>query len=232
MSKPRRSRAAWACALWVVASWSARAGEQALAVGLDALDARGRFTDGAAFCPPAGNATKDVSPGVTWSRGPEGTRSYALLMTDPDVPADLTQINRPGTVIAREAPRTTVFHWVLADIPSTLTSLSTGVESRGLVPGGKPVGPTPHGRRGANVFTTFLANVAGMGGTYGGYDGPCPPANDERIHRYIVRVLALDIPTLGLSGPFTGADVERAAAGHVLAEGRATGTYSIRAGAK
>ena len=102
----------------------------------------------------------------------------------------------PGTVSASEAPRVMVSHRVLAH-PPTLTSVSTGVESRDLVPGGKPIGPSPHGLRGANVYTTFLADVAGMGGTFGGYDGPCPPANDVRAYRYIVHVLALDVPTLG-----------------------------------
>ena len=74
------------CASWVAANGPAQAGGQALAVKLDSLDANGRFADRAAFCPPPSSATKDVSPGVTWSRGPDGTRSYALLMIDPAVP--------------------------------------------------------------------------------------------------------------------------------------------------
>ncbi|WP_238858330.1 YbhB/YbcL family Raf kinase inhibitor-like protein [Faunimonas pinastri] len=198
---------------------------------VDAIDDRGRFADSAVFCPPSSSNAKDVSPGVAWSKGPPKTRSYALLMMDPDVPADLGLINKPGTIIARNAPRMRVFHWVLADIPPAITAIPAGVESPGLVPGGKPIGTTPYGLRGTNVFTSFLADVKGMAGTYGGYDGPCPPANDVRPHRYIVRVMALDIATLGLSGSFTGADLERASDGHVLAEGRAVGTYSLKPGA-
>ena len=44
-------------------------------------------------------------------------------------------------------------------------------------------------------------------------------------------VYALDVPTLGLSGAFTGADVRRAMAGHVLAEAKLLGTYAIHPGA-
>ena len=220
----------WAALAMAASGCSAHAEVSELPVRIDALDARGRFADRAAFCPPPGSTAKDVSPGVIWSKGPPGTRSYVLLMTDPDVPADLTLINKPGVAIAREAPRMRVFHWVLADIPPTITAIPAGADSEGLEPGGKPVGPTPHGLRGANVFTTFLSGVKGMTGTYGGYDGPCPPANDQRVHRYVVRVLALDVATLGLSGPFTGTDVERAMTGHVIAEGEAVGTYSLNQG--
>jgi hypothetical protein len=70
-----------------------------------------------------------------------------------------------------------------------------------------------------------------MSGTYGGYDGPCPPFNDARVHGYRFAVYALDVPTLGLSGAFTGDDVRRAMAGHVLAEAKILGTYAIHPGA-
>jgi Raf kinase inhibitor-like YbhB/YbcL family protein len=202
------------------------AAESTLSVRIEGLDASGRFADSAAFCPPR-NGPKDVSPGVSWSPGPEGTRSYALLMTDPDVPQDFSLINKPGTTIPANAPRTSVFHWVLADIPAGIASLAWGAESEGLVSGGKPVGPTPHGLRGANVYTSFLATTDGMAGTYGGYDGPCPPANDQRIHHYTLKVVALDVATLGLSGAFDGQAVEKAIAGHVLASGEAVATYTL-----
>lgn len=216
-------------ALAAIGSGPARATEAALTVMLDGLDPSGRFPDRSSFCPPSTGGAGDVSPGVAWSSGPVGTLSYALLMSDLDVPVDLALINKAGVVIPRGAPRTRVFHWVLVDMPASVRALPPGVEGDGLVPGGKPVGPTPHGLRGANVFTTFLAGVPGMAGTYGGYDGPCPPKNDEREHRYTVRVVALDVATLGLSGAFTGQAVERAMAGHVLAEGEAGGTYSLNA---
>lgn len=199
--------------------------EAVLSVTVGSLDAENRFTDSAAFCPPKGSG--DVSPLVSWSSGPVGTRSYILLMSDADVPRDLSAINKPGIVIPADAPRMRVFHWVLVDIPAHLRSIPAGAESAGLVAGGKSIGLTAHGLRGANVFTTFLSSVKGMAGTYGGYDGPCPPVNDQRTHRYVVEIFAVDITSLSLSGAFTGEDVEGAMQGHVLARGATTADYSL-----
>lgn len=198
-----------------------------LTVTIAGLDASGRFADDAAFCPPASSAKKDLSPAVSWSAGPEGTHSYALTMTDPDVPKDMSLINKPGTTIEDGAPRITIHHWVLSDIPATVTALDKGAESDGLKPRGKPIGATPHGLRGANVFTSFLAGNPDMAGTYGGYDGPCPPVNDERPHHYTIRVYDLDVPTLGLTGAFDGPALEAAVKGHVLARGEAVATYAL-----
>ncbi|RBP16829.1 hypothetical protein DFR50_104106 [Roseiarcus fermentans] len=203
------------------------ASEATLSVRIDGLDAGGWFPDSAAFCPPASSARKDVSPAISWTAGPPGTRSYAILMTDPDVPQDFGQINRAGVTIPAAAPRVRVFHWALVDVPSSRTALAQGEDGDRLVPGGKPVGETGHGRRGANVYTTFLANVHGMAGLYGGYDGPCPPANDERVHRYSIRVIALDVATLGLTGAFDGEAALAAAEGHILASGAATADYAL-----
>ncbi|MBY3032711.1 YbhB/YbcL family Raf kinase inhibitor-like protein [Rhizobium leguminosarum] len=225
-----RNKSIWA-AISVAVAFSATApmaADSTLSVKIEGLDTSGRFADSAAFC-PLGIGSKDVSPGVSWSAGPEGTMSYVLLLTDPDVPRDFSLINKPGTTIPADAPRISVFHWVLADIPAGTMSIGEGAESEGLVLGGKPVGVTPHGLRGANVYTSFLATTDGMGGTYGGYDGPCPPVNDQRIHHYTLKVVALDVPTLGLSGPFTGEDVEKAMAGHMLARGETIATYSLNA---
>ena len=231
-------KAAAAVAGLSIVSQIAMGANAVLTVRIDGLDAGGRFADAAAFCPPAGAPKKDVSPGVSWSAGPAGTQSYVVLMTDPDVPKDFGSINKAGVAIPADAPRISVFHWVLADIPPTIMSLAAGVESQGPTPGGKPIGPTSHGLRGANAYTMFLAKVEGMAGTYGGYDGPCPPVNDERVHHYTIRVVALDVKTLGLAGPFGGEAVEKAMVGHVLASGESVASYSLnpalveKAGAK
>ncbi len=198
-----------------------------LTVQLGGLDKGGRVADHMAFCPPASSKARNISPEVSWSPGPEGTRSYALLMLDPDVPQDFSQINKPNTVISADASRISIHHWVLADIPKTITTLSAGAESEGVVARGKPIGATANGLRGANVFTTFLAKDETMAGTYGGYDGPCPPTNDERVHHYVFRVFALDVPSLGLSGAFDGEAVEKAMRGHVLAQGEVVATYTL-----
>ncbi|GAB0116736.1 YbhB/YbcL family Raf kinase inhibitor-like protein [Acidisoma sp. 7E03] len=198
-----------------------------LRVTIAGLDRHGRLPDAAAFCPPAGAAGLDVSPGITWSAGPRGTRSYALLMTDRDVPRALDQINKPGIVIPADAPRIKVYHWVLDDIPPAVTALAPGEDSQQLTSHGKAVGQTDHGRRGANVYSAFLATNPALSGTYGGYDGPCPPVNDEQPHRYTVQIFALDIASLGLQGAFDGDALRGAMRGHILAEGAATATYAL-----
>ena len=190
-----------------------------LLVTLD-VDPFQRFREKATF--EGGN----ISPAVSWTPGPGGTKSYALLMTDPDVPTDTSLIGKPGVLIAASAPRQTIYHWVLVDIPPGLLFLSEGAESTGRVPKGKPYGPMPHGVRGVNAYTQLMASDPEMKGEYGGYDGPHPPPNDLRIHHYTVRVVALNVPTLGLSGPFTGADVEKALVGHIMAEGEDVGSYT------
>ena len=68
-----------------------------------------------------------------------------------------------------------------------------------------------------------------MGGTYGGYDGPFPPWNDERLHTYHFTVYALDVPSLGLEGDFRLDDVRAAIEGHVLDQGKIVGEYTLHA---
>lgn len=52
---------------------------------------------------------KDTSPHLVWGSPPEGTRSYALCVEDPD------------------APMGTFVHWVVYDVPAELRELSRGV---------------------------------------------------------------------------------------------------------
>lgn len=221
---------AMACLGVMVAPVSAATREGRLTVVIGGLGSDRLLPARTAFCAADGAdvQTYDTSPAVRWSKGPNATRSYALLMVDPDVPADLTLIDRPGVTIASDAPRQSIYHWVLADIPPATHSLAEGAEGRGLVPHGKPVGNGPVGVRGANGYTEFLRDMPAMAGTYGGYDGPCPPKNDARTHRYVVTVYALDVPTIGLAGGFNGRAVQAAMVGHILARGSATALYSRR----
>jgi phosphatidylethanolamine-binding protein (PEBP) family uncharacterized protein len=129
------------------------------------LEPGGRLPASAAFC-RLGTAGKQVpgenkSLGLSWTAGPEGTRSYAVLMTDPDVPADLALLGKPAP-IPLDAPRQRIFHWVLVDIPPSRTSLAEGEDSSGVTPGGKPVGVTGHGTRGHNTYQAFFANDPAM----------------------------------------------------------------------
>ena len=67
-------------------------------------------------------------------------------------------------------------------------------------------------------------------GQWFGYDGPCPPWNDELLHHYHFVLYATDLARCPVEGAFTGAQVEAAIKGHVLAEARLTGTYSLNPG--
>jgi phosphatidylethanolamine-binding protein (PEBP) family uncharacterized protein len=102
--------------------------------------------------------------------------------------------------------------------------LPEGAGGDGVVQGRKPTGQTDYGVTGVNSYTESMGD-----GTYGGYDGPFPPWNDERLHHYHFTVYALDVPSLGLSGDFTLDDVRSGLDGHVLDQGEIVGTYTLNA---
>jgi Raf kinase inhibitor-like YbhB/YbcL family protein len=182
--------------------------------------------DGSGKAAPAGG---NRSPHLRWSGAPEGTQSFAVVVVDPDVPADASDANQEGKSVPEHAERADFTHWLLVDIPPDVTELPEGAGSDGIVPGGKPAGRTEHGVTGANSYTDFMAGDPEMGGTYGGYDGPFPPWNDERVHSYHFRVYALDVPSLGLSGDFKLDDVMQAIEGHVLDQGELVAHYTLHA---
>lgn len=169
----------------------------------------------------------NVSPEISWSAGPAGTKSYAVIMHDASVPTVFDDANQEGRTIAADLPRMGFYHWILVDIPPATTSIARGAESDAVVPKGKPVGPADNGVRGANDFGMFMASNPDMAGDYGGYDGPAPPWNDEIVHEYHFTVYALDVESLDLSGAFGGKDALEAMAGHILARGSIKGLYTL-----
>ena len=193
----------------------------------------GGITDGQpiptrhAFC--AGEGMGDnISPALNWSGTPAGTQSIAITCTDPDVPSDPADVNQQGRAVPSDLPRITFAHWLLVDLPADATSLDEAAEGEGIVAGGKPVGAGALGGvRGANDFTMWFDGDEEMGGTYGGYDGPCPPWNDSIMHHYTFMVHALDVGSLGLEPGFGLTDFEAAVEGHVLDSVCVTGLYSL-----
>jgi Raf kinase inhibitor-like YbhB/YbcL family protein len=178
----------------------------------------------------SGLVAQNRSPGIRWSAGPPGTKSYALLMVDPDVTADLSLINKPGVTIAADTPRQDIYHWILVDIPPNVLRLDPGVEGDGPTPGGKPIGPGKVGIRGTNDYWPLFNNNPDtppeMRGPYGGFDGPWPPTNDEKIHTYKFQIFALDVASLNLSGQFFAPAVLQAMQGHILARGQADAKFT------
>ena len=167
------------------------------------------------------------NPHLAWSEAPEGTKSYAVICVDDDVPSKMDDLNQEGKTIPADLPRIDFYHWVLVDVPASVSELAAGADSDGITQGGKPPGPTDHGTRGINDYTMFMGGNPDMAGDYGGYDGPCPPWNDTIVHHYHFTVYALDVESLGLSGSFTGAQAMAAMEGHVLDKATITGTYSL-----
>jgi len=168
------------------------------------------------------------NPHLAWSEVPDGTRSFALLCIDPDVPTVPDTVGREDCSVPADQPRAPFTHWAMADIPASVHSIAEGSCSAGFTVKGKPQPAGPQGsRQGVNDFTGWFAGNPDMAGQYLGYDGPYPPFNDERVHRYFFRVFALDVAQLPLPDAFTAADVLRAMQGHVLAEATLHGTYTL-----
>ncbi|HET6202781.1 MAG TPA: YbhB/YbcL family Raf kinase inhibitor-like protein [Planctomycetota bacterium] len=103
-----------------------------------------------------------------------------------------------------DAPGKTWVHWVLYDLPADARSLVEGVPSMDTLPNGA--------KQGRNDFGKV------------GYGGPMPPRG-HGTHHYHFKVYALDAP-LRLPSGSKKAEVERAMAGHILAQGELVGTYS------
>ncbi len=176
---------------------------------------------------------KNLNPHLAWSDVPTGTKSFVLICHDPDVPSRGDDVNQEDRTVPATLPRVDFFHWVLIDLPARLTEIQAGEFSDEVTPRGKSGPSAQHGaRQGINDYTAWFAGDHDMRGDYFGYDGPCPPWNDELRHRYIFTVFALDIEQLPVEGKFGGQQVRDAMQGHILEEARLTGVYSLNPSVK
>ena len=210
----------------------ASAAGKTLKVKVASIKEGGVVPDKFAFCQPAATGHlapgKDISPRITWSAGPRGTQSYAVILSDSDSPKEnRDKMNKEGTTVPAATPRQTYFHMVLVDIPANVRALKEGNASTARVPHGKPATDTKVGVPGLNTFTVVTAANDALKGKYYGYDGPCPAWNDELSpHHFTFSVYALSVKSLGLGADFDGPAALAAIKDKTLAEGKLDALYS------
>jgi Raf kinase inhibitor-like YbhB/YbcL family protein len=208
------------------------ASARSLKVSVDSFKAGGMMPNKYAFCVPAAQGhTKggpNINPRISWSKGPRGTKSYAVILYDTDSPAEQRdKMNKEGETLTAAVKRRTFYHWVLVDIPANVRSIKEGAASHERVLHGKPATPAPAGGvNGLNDYTKVTAANPAMKGNYYGYDGPCPPWNDENIHHYHFTVYALSVKSLNLPKDFDGPAALEAMKGKILAQGAELGLFT------
>ncbi|MFY9783406.1 MAG: YbhB/YbcL family Raf kinase inhibitor-like protein [Acidimicrobiales bacterium] len=136
-----------------------------------------------------GAGGSDTSPQLSWSGFPPETKSFAVTIYDPDAPT-----------------ASGFWHWAVADIPVTTTSLPSGAgddEGSGLPSG-----------------AVQFANDAGLKR----YVGAAPPSG-HGVHHYHVVVHAVDVPSLELPAGATPAYLGFNLFMHAIARATLVGTY-------
>lgn len=133
---------------------------------------------------------ENVSPQLAWSGFPAGTRGFVVTCFDPDAPTP-----------------SGFWHWVLVNLPASVTELPTGA------------GSSP----------TWDGGAFSVRNDYGdqGYGGSAPPAGD-RPHRYLFAVHAIDVEKLDVTPESTPAVVSFNLAFHTLARAVIRPTYQVR----
>ncbi len=126
---------------------------------------------------------EDLSPHLEWSGHPEATKSFALIMYDPDAPI--------GTFV----------HWVLYNIPATTTRLEEGIPRKREIPGvgvhgvndfgfhgyGGPCPPRGHGRH-RYFFALHALDVEDIGLPPGAEAGDVLKRIEKHVIGYAVIV--------------------------------------------
>lgn len=127
---------------------------------------------------------EDASPELSWKDAPAETKSFVLIMHDPDAP------RRGGFT-----------HWVVYNISSETRHIEPNVPQEEQIHG--------LGMQGRNDGSSL------------GYMGPAPPSG---VHRYFLRLFALD-DTVDLKPGATHSEVSAKMKGHILAQAELMGTY-------
>jgi Raf kinase inhibitor-like YbhB/YbcL family protein len=162
------------------------------------------FTDGGKLPKDYTADGKKSSPPLSWGEVPEGTKCFALLMVDPDIPEQYKG-NFPEGFL----------HWALMDVPVETMSLAEGAASAG--------GQLPSG---AKMLQNHFAamNMPELAWCYG---PPWPPdaGPEGKGHGYKFTVYALSTPHLPLSDEADFAAILKGAKDAALAEATIVGYY-------
>jgi Raf kinase inhibitor-like YbhB/YbcL family protein len=134
-----------------------------------------------------------VSPALQWTDVPKQTVTFALILHD------LEPRGRGGFADS--------LHWMLWNIPASVTQLPEGVAASAELPDG------------TRQFITQQA------GNNVGYRGPCPPQGVALPHHYVVDLFALDVK-LDLPAAATRSDVEKAIDGHIVGHAVLVGLFN------
>ncbi len=138
---------------------------------------------------------QNLSPQLSWSSAPPGTKSFALSCIDADLPLDAEWFPFKNQIQAGTLPGDLFIHWVACDLPASVSELSEGAS-----PSSMPSGT-------CELMTSFGA---------AGYGGPAPPKG-HKAHAYVFTLYALNVNTIGLSAEAGYGDFVSAMRGKVIA---------------
>lgn len=149
-----------------------------------------------------------VSPPLNWSDAPQGTKSFALAVVDPDVPLEEEWFPFKEMLKVGMLPGDLFIHWIAYDIPASATGLGESASPGGSLP----------------ASAKELKNSGAAMGMPVGYMGMGPPPG-HKAHRYIFTLYALDTDALGLSPEASYADFVNAIKGKILATASLTAYF-------